>query len=172
MIEVDAHRCTGCRACEVACAFFHSGKTSRPMSRIKVTHIYETGVDAPVVCAQCKERYCLTCPDKALAIGTKGEVVVSMSHCSSCGKCEASCPIGAIELAGEITYVCDLCGGDPRCVPACTAGALTYLPEVSGACTLKELRTLTRGSNPSRKRLVRAQSLGGPVREAWMKRNG
>jgi len=56
MIRVDLSRCTGCRRCEAACAFFHTGRINPELARLKVVHLYETGIDGPVVCQQCEER--------------------------------------------------------------------------------------------------------------------
>ena len=66
MIQVDLYKCTGCRRCEAACAFFHTGRINPSLARIKVTLLYESGLDGPVVCQQCQERYCLKCPEEAL----------------------------------------------------------------------------------------------------------
>ncbi|MEA1993627.1 MAG: 4Fe-4S dicluster domain-containing protein [Euryarchaeota archaeon] len=150
MIHVDISKCTGCSRCETACAFYHTGKTDRRLSRIKVMHLYDKGIDGPVVCAQCEERYCMPCPADALRIGPEGQVVVAPTVCELCGLCEERCPIGAIELA-DYVVVCDLCGGEPHCVEVCTEGAITYLPEEEGP-SLKELKGKTKGMNSSEKR--------------------
>ena len=101
MIKIDLGRCTGCKMCETACAYFHSGKVNRHLSRIKLINLYEMGVDGPVLCAQCLERYCLDCPENAIIVGDLGEIVVSMTNCILCKKCERNCPIGAIEIFAE-----------------------------------------------------------------------
>ncbi len=75
MIRIDASKCTGCRCCEAACAFHHTGSGGRLLSRIRVVNLYELGVDAPVVCQQCVERYCIACPEDALTLGPLGQVV-------------------------------------------------------------------------------------------------
>ena len=41
MIRIDAARCTGCRCCEAACAFHHTGSGGRVLSRIRVVNLYE-----------------------------------------------------------------------------------------------------------------------------------
>jgi Fe-S-cluster-containing hydrogenase component 2 len=149
MITVDIGKCTGCGRCEAVCAFFHTGKTNRTLSRIKVMRLYERGIDGPVVCAQCEERYCMPCPVHALRIGPRGQIIVSPTVCERCGLCEERCPIGAIEC-GDLVYVCDLCGGKPRCVEACTEGALTYTENTGPS--LQEMAKKTEGMNPSEKR--------------------
>lgn len=167
MIQVDLSKCTGCRSCETACSFYRTGKVSRHLSRIKVMHIYETGIDGPVTCVQCDERYCLSCPENALKIGDMGQVIVSPTICTRCEVCVTKCPIGAIELFDDIVYVCDLCGGRPRCVEACTEGAILFKPDSSNGRSLAEIKGRTKGMNPSEKRREYIESLGEEIREKW-----
>jgi Fe-S-cluster-containing hydrogenase component 2 len=152
MIEVDVRKCTGCKMCETVCSFHHSGRISRHMARIKVSNLYGIGVDGPVVCAQCKERYCLDCPVDAISIGRQGEIIVSPTVCNLCRKCELNCPIGAVEIFGDIPYVCDLCGGSPKCVEACTEGAITFSPKKKENASLADTKESTRKMNASEKR--------------------
>lgn len=165
MIRVDLSRCTGCRRCETACAFFHTGKIDRNLSRIKVVQIYEKGIDGPVVCAQCEERYCMPCPVSALSIGSKGQIVVAPTICVLCGRCEKACPIGAIELRNDLVFVCDLCGGDPKCVEACTEGAITYTEDEGPS--LGEIAKKAEPMNPSEKRYhyIKREGSGLPWRK-------
>ena len=168
MITLDPAKCSGCSRCEVHCSFFHSGKIGRSGARIKVVKIEEIGIDYPVVCQQCRERYCTKCPEIAIRVDSLGQVIVSPTLCTACGTCEILCPIGAIELFEEIPLVCDLCGGDPRCVKACNLGALHYDPEVSGAISLKEFKTSSRGLNPEEKRLRYVIALSQELRDRWV----
>lgn len=137
------------------------------LSRIRVVNLYESGVDAPVVCQQCAERYCLACPSEALALGPLGQVVVSPTLCSECGACSRSCPIGAIEAVSGIAYICDLCGGRPRCVEACTQGAIVFAPGTGAAISLAPLKAGSERMAPSEKRARYVQGMAGSVREGW-----
>ena len=168
MILLDLSKCSGCSRCEVSCSFFHSGKIGRSGARIKVVKIEDIGIDYPVVCQQCRERYCTKCPEKAIEIGEMGQVVVSPTLCSACGTCEVMCPIGAIELFEDIPHVCDLCGGDPRCVRACTLGAIHYEPGADGAVSLKEFKKGCRGLDPEQKRLRYVMSGAAQLRQKWV----
>lgn len=152
MINENMGKCTGCRMCETACSFYHSGAVNRHTARIKVVHHYSTGTDGPVGCVQCKERYCTDCPADAISIGPLGEISVSMTLCTLCKKCERNCPIGAIEVFNDIVYVCDLCGGSPKCVEACTEGAVTYAPGRGETLSLAELKKETKKMNAGEKR--------------------
>ena len=171
MIRVDVSKCTGCKQCESVCAFFHTGRVNNHFSRIKVMNLYETGIDGPVLCNQCTERYCMKCPENALTIGKFGEVIVSPTMCILCGACEKNCPIGALEIFNEIVYVCDLCGGNPKCVKACTEGAITWDKDVSEQISLEELKKQTKKMNPSQKRYFCINKLGSEVRKKWRRAN-
>jgi len=169
MIRVDLARCTGCRRCEAACSFVRSGRVGRDLARIKLVQIYETGVDGPVACRQCRERYCLRCPEDAISVGPLGQVVVSQTACTLCGACEENCPIGAVEIHGGIVYVCDLCGGRPACVAACTEGAIVFEPGEIGTVSLGPYKKASRGLRPGEKRLRFVETEALAVRGEWEK---
>ena len=167
MLTIDLEKCSGCSRCEVHCSFFHSGKVGRQGSRIKVVKMEEIGIDFPVVCQLCQERYCTKCPESALHIGTHGQVVVSPTLCTACGICENLCPIGAIELYEETPYVCDLCGGDPRCLKSCTLGAISFEPDQADKISLKSFKKGSGGFNPEKKRHRFAQASSRALRDKW-----
>ena len=82
LIRADISKCTGCRRCETACSFYHTGKKGNRYARIKVMHQFRTGVDGPVVCQQCEERYCMKCPENALSIGDQGQIIATPTVCN------------------------------------------------------------------------------------------
>lgn len=168
MIKVNWEKCTGCRRCEVACAFFHTGRVNRQKSRIKVLNLYELGLDGPVVCNQCQERFCMRCPDNALSLGKDGQVIVSPTVCTLCEICEKLCPIGAIEIYDDIVYVCDLCGGKPKCIDVCSEGAIEYVqvPQIQKP-SLAEVFKKTKRKNASQKRHWFLKAQGLTVRKKW-----
>ena len=168
MITLALEKCSGCSRCEVHCSFFHSGKIGRSGARIKVVKIEELGIDFPVVCQHCKERYCTKCPENAIEVGPLGQIIVSPTLCTACGICETLCPIGAIELYQEIPYVCDLCGGEPRCVKACTLDAIHYEPEVTEAVSLKGFKKGSGGLKPVEKRLRYTVTCSQDLRDKWV----
>ncbi len=171
MINIDIAKCTGCRMCETSCSFFHSGQTSRLKSRIKVVNIYETGIDGPVVCQQCKERYCMDCPVNAMSIGEKGQILISHTGCIQCNKCMMACPIGAIQLYEEIYHVCDLCGGRPKCVENCSERAITYSALESESVSLEEYKKGSKSKNVSEKQANFVMLTGKSLRKKWRKEN-
>lgn len=167
---MDLFKCTGCKKCEVACAFFHTGKVGNRLARIKVLNLYELGIDGPVACVQCRERYCLVCPEGALTLGPSGQIIVSPTVCTLCEVCENACPIGAIEIFDEIVYVCDLCGGAPKCVEACTEGAITFSRGEKGP-SLDAITKETNRMNPGQKREFYLKKLGAALREKWSRKH-
>ena len=171
MIKVDISKCTGCRRCEVACSFFHTGKVNNHTARIKVLNLHEVGIDGPVVCVQCKERYCMLCPEKAITINSLDQVIVSPNICTQCGVCEKACPIGAIEMFNGFAYVCDLCGGRPKCIEACTENAITYASQKTRHPSLASIKEKTKTMNPSQKRHFYLLKLSSEVRRAWRKKH-
>lgn len=171
MIRVDLSKCTGCKRCESACSFFRTGKINNHLARIKVMNLYETGIDGPIVCTQCKEQYCNRCPEDAISIGSLGQVIVSPTLCNLCGVCEKACPIGAIEIFNDIVYVCDLCGGRPKCIEACTESAITYDTMGSKHPSLAGFKKGGNKRNPSQKRYSYLKKQGLELRKKWRKKH-
>jgi len=172
MIRVDLSKCTGCHRCETYCSFYHSGAVSHTLSRIRVINLYEIGIDGPVTCQQCSERYCLSCPVKALSIGELGQIIASPTVCTQCGACEINCPIGAIRLQNEIVYVCDLCGGQPRCVEACTEGAIVFTPLETEVISLSKFKPKSTSLNSSEKQAAYIRIESQDLRTKWRLKNG
>ena len=67
---VDPSLCTGCRTCELACAFRHAKNLKQGRSRIyPLAHAKDKYV--PVTCLQCDDAACVkSCIFNALRIGT------------------------------------------------------------------------------------------------------
>ena len=167
MISIDVSKCSGCKRCEVSCSFIRTGGTGRAQSRIKVMKVEEIGIDFPVLCQLCKERFCADCPEGAIQTGELGQILVDASLCNGCGLCERLCPIGAIELNQKNPYVCDLCEGDPECVKECNLGALRFEPEKRNRVILKTWAKKNEGLSPDEKRLRFAVSKAAHLRKQW-----
>jgi anaerobic carbon-monoxide dehydrogenase iron sulfur subunit len=168
VLSFDLAKCSGCRRCEVSCAFAHSQRVGRNASRIKVVKIEDLGLDCPVVCQACKERYCAECPEGAIQGGSLGQIKIDLELCTGCGTCESLCPVGAIELYEERPLACDLCSGDPRCVRACTMGALTYKPQSKDVVSLKDYHEGSDGLSPEDKRVRFALRVFESLRKSWI----
>jgi len=143
MLVVRAHRCLGCKACEIACAVEHSNsknlyeaihESPSPSPRVDVA-VGETFV-APLQCRQCEDAPCITiCPTNALRRADKeSPVVIEQDLCIGCKWCILACPFGVITLDDKSNTIikCDQCfdrlqrGELPACACACPTGALEF----------------------------------------------
>jgi Fe-S-cluster-containing hydrogenase component 2 len=136
------------------------------MARMYVVNLYHIGIDGPVVCQQCEERYCMDCPSNAITLGKLGQLVISPALCTLCGKCERNCPIGAIQMFNKFIYVCDLCGGSPKCIEVCTEEAISYIPD-SEKPSFKNIKESVKDMNPSEKQKQYIETLGEIIRSKW-----
>ncbi|RJP74941.1 MAG: 4Fe-4S dicluster domain-containing protein [Candidatus Zixiibacteriota bacterium] len=139
-IFARADLCTGCRACEIACAVAHSQagtlagalfEDPPPRSRIRVE--YAPGVKLPLNCRHCAEPDCLfACKAGAVSKDPQtGQVAVDLRQCVGCWMCVMVCPFGTVtaDLDRGKANKCDLCAGrasGPACVEACPTKALEY----------------------------------------------
>ena len=138
MLTVDAKRCMGCYACEIACKEVHgipAGKSSwievkrNDASRQQAA---QKGHYLPFVCVHCTTPSCVeACPEEAIAQREDGIVVLDSSGCTGCGLCIEACPYGAIFFDEEgVAFKCDLCVERmeqemwPGCVQHCFAQVL------------------------------------------------
>jgi carbon-monoxide dehydrogenase iron sulfur subunit len=164
MIACDIEICVGCRMCEVACATARFGAVSPALARIRVAKLEETGIDFAVACVACVEKPCLQCPNEALSVGARGEILVAGESCNGCGECVEACPIGAVGFHDGRPLFCDVCGGAPACVPACPSRALSF-QEDGRAISLQPFLS-ARGS-AGEKRTLFACARGEAMRAGW-----
>ena len=148
----DPEKCTGCRACELACFAAHQkgvAKTVGTVTTPVIPNLYLTRTETitmPVQCHHCENEPCLqSCLTGALE-RKNGAVVVNEKKCIGCRNCSLACPFGAIQIAGADTlpdlkghapvYKCDLCPDrdGPVCVATCPNEALRVVD------TAEELR--------------------------------
>ncbi|UCD18581.1 MAG: 4Fe-4S dicluster domain-containing protein [Candidatus Zixiibacteriota bacterium] len=127
--EVNPSLCTGCRTCELACAFAHAQNQKPGRSRIYPL-AYEPDKYVPVACLQCDDAACVkSCMFDALKRNeVTGAVELDRERCIKCMACVAACPFGCAlldDVQDEIVK-CDLCGGNPACATFCPTKALAY----------------------------------------------
>lgn len=149
----DSAKCTGCRACEVACFTVHNrknnhvGKTVGTVSVPVTPRLFLTRFEKgciPVQCRHCEDAPCLNVCTKGAISRVDHQVVIDAEKCIGCKDCMQACPFGAIALlpyadngqtvaqimSGEervFASKCDLCTGiegGPACVQVCPHGAL------------------------------------------------
>ncbi len=128
---IDPDKCTACRACELACAFKHSGEFNPFRSRIWEFIFADSAVFFPFTCTQCHDAWCArVCPSKAISRDEiLGAWLVDPAKCVGCFMCQMSCPFGAVLVSSFTRKAekCDLCLGEPECVRFCSPGAIEYV---------------------------------------------
>jgi Fe-S-cluster-containing hydrogenase component 2 len=126
-------RCSGCRACLVACSLNLFRETNPKKAALRIlAHFPEPGTFEVKVCTQCGD--CAeACPTGAIKLNDRGVHYVDVGECNLCEACVPVCPEGVMfvrtELAGA-AWKCDLCGD---CVSACGTDALWVAEEQTAA---------------------------------------
>jgi anaerobic carbon-monoxide dehydrogenase iron sulfur subunit len=131
VLMIHPEKCTGCRNCELACAFAHDeGNFRLRTTRIHVYTWEREGFSVPMMCNQCESASCMAvCPTGALSRAEAGGVVsFNSAKCIGCRMCTLACPFGCIayDTATSKVLKCDNCGGEPACVKACPSDAIEY----------------------------------------------
>jgi Fe-S-cluster-containing dehydrogenase component/DMSO reductase anchor subunit len=136
--EVDLDRCTGCKACVVACHSMN-GLLEEESWRDVGTLTGEAGSEpwlqtVTSACHHCAEPGCLEgCPVGAYEKDVATGIVRHLDdQCIGCRYCELKCPYGVPKYSEALGIVrkCDLCAGRlavgqaPACVNACPNEAI------------------------------------------------
>jgi benzoyl-CoA reductase subunit BamC len=147
-IIADIDKCTGCRACEMACSAFHAkprySSVNPARSRIRV------------VTDEINDEYVPVRAGNFTRSGCDGRHFYQLNgkQYSECSFCRASCPTRDffIEPDSGLPLKCDMCEdepplAEPLCVTVCEPGCLTY--EVRQVATeskeLEEREAMGRG---------------------------
>ncbi|KJS20733.1 MAG: 4Fe-4S ferredoxin [Clostridiaceae bacterium BRH_c20a] len=136
-LDIRYDKCTGCKACQMACAINKEKQIWPEAARIKVVQIGLGPLDIPVACHQCSDHPCVAaCPEKVKALSydpESGVVLINEEKCLreqglQCQRCFRACPGEAVSYHPKrgTPLFCDLCGGNPVCVTACGPQALSY----------------------------------------------
>jgi Fe-S-cluster-containing hydrogenase component 2 len=129
-LAIQPEKCTGCRQCELACAWVQAGAFQPSRSVVRVAVFDEQASYAPWACFQCREAWCMqACPVNAIDVDPDtGAKIVLDAVCVGCKLCAIACPFGTIlfDPASEVAAKCDLCAGDPACAHACPTGAIAF----------------------------------------------
>ena len=126
-IKVDVDKCTGCRACEMACSAFHAvpkySSINPSKARIRVIIDELRDVYVPVRAGDCAQAEC----------NGRELYIINGKQYDECAFCRASCPSRDLfkEPDSGLPLKCDMCEDDPPqkeplCVQWCITDALTY----------------------------------------------
>jgi len=126
-IKVDVDKCTGCRACELACSAFHAvpkySSINPARARIRVIIDELRDVYVPVRAGDYTQAEC----------NGRHTYIINGKEYEECAFCRASCPSRDIfkEPNSGLPLKCDMCESDPPlseplCVQVCKPDALTY----------------------------------------------
>lgn len=126
-IKIDVDKCSGCRACEVACSTFHAAPKyssyNPARARIHVIHEPLKDIYFPVYAGENAKAECMG----------RDKYVIDGKEYDECAFCRASCPSRDVfkEPDSGLPLKCDMCEDDPPqkeplCVRWCLANALTY----------------------------------------------
>jgi Fe-S-cluster-containing dehydrogenase component len=141
LINLDAKRCIGCKACEVQCQTKNRTPAEvRPGMLVTVRSSPAPGTvemeSAFRPCFHCESPWCVAvCPVNAMVKRAEdGLVHVIRSLCIGCRACITACPWRIPqwdETSGKVVK-CDGCmdrvasGREPACVTGCTTRALKF----------------------------------------------
>ena len=147
---VDLSKCTGCKACQVAC----KDKNDLP-SGVIWRRVFEytggswltnAGMSVPnnvfsyyvsVACMHCQQPPCVdVCPAAAITKRADGVVLINQDQCVGCRYCQWACPYGAPQFneAKGVMSKCTFCedllaqGQRPACVDGCPYRAMDFGP--------------------------------------------
>ncbi|MBP1759452.1 MAG: (4Fe-4S)-binding protein [Firmicutes bacterium] len=155
MVLVDTSKCTGCKACTVACKEWNE----LPAEKTQLLTSYQTMKEftpktwtyttftekyeypkmnwyiRKAQCFHCAEPACLkSCSSNAISKTDSGYVVIEQELCIGCGYCVDNCPFGVPKLdnSRKKAYKCTGCidrvenNLTPACVQTCQPGCLEY----------------------------------------------
>lgn len=123
-LHADSTRCSGCRACQVACSLHLFGENNPKKSALAIIpHFPDPGTYEVKTCTQCGA--CAdVCPAGAIRQNDQGAYYIDADNCTACLACVDACPEQVIltHADREAPFKCDACG---ECLAVCGMGALS-----------------------------------------------
>jgi DMSO reductase iron-sulfur subunit len=136
----DVGRCTGCRACELACSTENElgwGQSWRQV--VPFNEERRPGIPTfhlSLACNHCDDAPCMSqCPSLAISReSSTGAVLIDAESCIGCRYCSWVCPYDAMRFDDRLSVMtkCTSCnhrlkeGLEPACVDACPTAALGF----------------------------------------------
>ena len=136
---VDASKCVGCHACEVAC----KQEFKAPLGYFRTVTLYQDSGTfpnvkrdfLPLMCRQCTDALCEKACTQGAISRKNGIVKIDETKCNGCGDCTRACSIGAVYVNPHtnIAEKCNLCehrlevGMKPACEETCVANAIEVI---------------------------------------------
>lgn len=123
-LYADNSRCSGCRACLVACSLnLFEENNPKKAALVVIGHFPAPGIFELKVCTQCGA--CAeVCPTGAIKQNANGAYFVAVDECNLCEACVPECPEGVMFVKSDLaehSWKCDACGD---CVLVCGTDAL------------------------------------------------
>lgn len=155
MVFVDTSKCTGCKACSVACKEWNE----LPAEKTRLVTSYQTQTNfttktwtymtfiekyenqkmnwlmRKAQCFHCADPACMkACSSSAITQTESGYVLIDQEKCIGCGYCVENCPFGVpkVDQVKKKSYKCTGCIDRvennllPACVHTCQPGALGF----------------------------------------------
>jgi Fe-S-cluster-containing hydrogenase component 2 len=123
-LYAESSKCSGCRACLVACSLNLFTENNPKKAALNIlAHFPAPGVYEVKVCTQCGE-CAKVCPTEAIKRNARGAYYVDFNECNLCEACVPVCPEGVMYVRAELantSWKCDLCGD---CVSVCGTNVL------------------------------------------------
>ncbi len=147
---VDINKCSGCKACQVACKDksnlpigvrwrrvfqYEGGEWINQNGQMIPSNVYAYSVSS--ACMHCVKPICMdVCPTSAITKRDDGIVLINADMCIGCRYCSWACPYGAPQFNEELNVMtkCDMCydlvdkGERPACVESCPYRAMDFGP--------------------------------------------
>lgn len=124
----DPKRCTGCRYCEIACAFYHFKTIDFEKAHLRIEFDEKNVEFEAIYCQHCDEPVCVAaCPNDAITKDEEtGWVKINPAICIGCKTCTIVCPLSVpwFNEAFHVSMKCDFCNGDPQCAKFCSPQAI------------------------------------------------
>ncbi len=147
---VDLNKCSGCKACQIACKDrsslpvgvrwrrvfqYEGGEWVDQNGQMIPSNVYAYSVSS--ACMHCEKPICMdVCPTSAISKRDDGIVLINADMCIGCRYCSWACPYGAPQFNEELNVMtkCDMChdlvdkGERPACVESCPYRAMDFGP--------------------------------------------